>query len=186
MQYWFPHNVNCLQNIKKFGDGGCHACVEMAWNYSLLNLRSLGYTWKEISSLLILSCSTLWRRVAELGIREQTRYSNISDEELDQVIRSFIATHGSHIGFSMVYGHLHSTGLKVQRDGIRTGLKRVDPNNSHLRRAAVITRQTYSVPGPNRLWHIDGHHSLTNWGFVIHGGIDCFSHLTFLKLLYQQ
>ena len=98
----------------------------------LLNFRSLGYTWKEISSLLILSCSTLWRRVAELGIREQTRYSNISDEELDQVIRSFIATHGSHIGFSMVYGHLHSTGLKVQRDGIRTGLKRVDPNNSHL------------------------------------------------------
>ena len=56
----------------------------------LLNFRSLGYTWKEISSLLIVSRSTLWRRIAELGIREQTEYSNISDKELDQVIRSLV------------------------------------------------------------------------------------------------
>ncbi len=25
------------------------------------------------------------------------------------------------------------------------------------------------------MWHIDGHHSLVNWGFVIHGAIDGFS-----------
>lgn len=148
----------------------------------LLNLRALGYSWKEISSLLLVSRSTLWRRVADLGIREQTGYSIISDEELDQVIRSFVDTHGSHVGFSMVYGHLRSTGLKVQRDRVRAGLKRVDPNNSRLRWATVITRRTYSVPGPNSLWHIDGHHSLINWGFVIHGAIDGFSRLIcFLK-----
>ena len=34
-----------------------------------------------------------------------------------------------------------------------------------------------SVKAPNSLWHIDGHHSLINWGFVIHGGIDGFSRL---------
>ena len=34
-----------------------------------------------------------------------------------------------------------------------------------------------SVQGPNSLWHIDGHHSLVNWGFVIHRGIDGFSRL---------
>ena len=33
------------------------------------------------------------------------------------------------------------------------------------------------MQGPNSLWHIDGHHSLVNWGFVIHGGIDGFSRL---------
>ena len=38
------------------------------------------------------------------------------------------------------------------------------------------------MPGPNGLWHIDGHHSLVNWGFIIHGGIDGFSRLiVFLK-----
>ena len=40
-----------------------------------------------------------------------------------------------------------------------------------------MSRRTYSVPGPNSLWHLDGHHSLVNWGFVIHGAIDGFSRL---------
>ena len=39
----------------------------------------------------------------------------------------------------------------------------------------MITRRVYSVPGPNSLWHIDGHHSLIRWKFVIHGCIDGFS-----------
>ena len=46
----------------------------------------------------------------------------------------------------------------------------------------VVSRRAYSVPGPNSLWHIDGHHSLVNWGFVIHGAIDGFSRcIVFLK-----
>ena len=45
-----------------------------------------------------------------------------------------------------------------------------------------MERRRYSVPGPNSLWHVDGHHSLIAWGFVIHGAIDGFSHMiTFLK-----
>ena len=126
----------------------------------LLNLRGLGYTWKEISSLLFVSRTTLWRRVAELGIREETGFSDISDKQLDQFVVSFVNIHGFHIGFSMVCCHLCSRGLKVQRDRVRASLRRVDPNNSHLRWATVITRRTYSVPGPNSLWHIDGHHTL--------------------------
>ena len=148
----------------------------------LLSLKSLGYTWQEISSLLLVSRTTLWRRVDELGIRDQIGYSTISNEELDQIIHSFISVHGCHVGFSMVYGHISSLGMKLQRDRVRASLKRVDPQNSRLRWAAVITRRTYSVPGPNSLWHIDGHHSLINWGFVIHGCIDGFSRLIcFLK-----
>ena len=30
---------------------------------------------------------------------------------------------------------------------------------------------------PNSLWHVDGHHSLIRWVFVIHGCIDGFSKL---------
>ena len=37
------------------------------------------------------------------------------------------------------------------------------------------------MAGPSSLWHLDGHHSLVTWGFVIHGAIDGFSGLvTFL------
>ena len=39
------------------------------------------------------------------------------------------------------------------------------------------TRHVYSVPWPNSLWHMDGHHSLVGWGFVVHGCIDGFSRL---------
>ena len=53
-----------------------------------------------------------------------------------------------------------------------------------IRCAIIISRRAYSVPGPNSLWHIDGHHSLVRWGFVIHGAIDGFSRLiTFLQCL---
>lgn len=40
------------------------------------------------------------------------------------------------------------------------------------------------VPGPNYLWHIDGHHKLIKWRLVTvtHGGIDGFSRLiTYLQ-----
>ena len=38
------------------------------------------------------------------------------------------------------------------------------------------------MPWPNSLWHIDGHHSLIQWGFVVHGCIDGFSRMiTFLR-----
>ena len=45
-----------------------------------------------------------------------------------------------------------------------------------------ISRRTYSVAGPNSLWHIDGHHNLVCWRLVVHGCIDGFSRLiTYLQ-----
>ena len=40
--------------------------------------------------------------------------------------------------------------------------------------SACITRQVYSLHGPLYLWHIDGHHKLVRWCFVIHGGVHGF------------
>ena len=59
-------------------------------------------------------------------------------------------------------GHLGSQGLGVQRDGIRESIGRVDPGNSRIRWAVVISRRAYSVAVPNSLWHVDGHHSLVS------------------------
>ncbi len=33
------------------------------------------------------------------------------------------------------------------------------------------------MPGPNSLWHIDGHHSLIRWRYVVHGCIDGYSRM---------
>ena len=46
----------------------------------------------------------------------------------------------------------------------------------------LVKRRKYNVPGPNSLWHLDGNHSLINWGFVIHVCIDGYSRLvTYLQ-----
>ena len=77
----------------------------------------------------------------------------------------------------MILGHLSSIGLRVQQQRVSKAIVRVDPVNSRLRWACLVQRRKYSVPGPNSLWHIDRHHSLNQWGFVIHGAIDAHSRL---------
>ena len=61
---------------------------------------------------------------------------------------------GSLVGYSMVEGRLRNMNIKVQRACV----KRVDPRNSRLRWATVVSRRSYSVAGPNSLWHIDDDH----------------------------
>ena len=109
-------------------------------------------------------------------------YSTLTDNELDNIIKEFKKTHGIVVGRSLVIGHLKSIGLRVQKRRITEALLRVDPVNSRIRWAALVHRRKYNVPGPNSLWHIDGHHSLVRWGFVLHGGIDGYSrYIVFLK-----
>ena len=58
----------------------------------------------------------------------------------------------------------------------------MDPANTALRWGIVVSRRQYSVPWPNSLWHLDGHHSLIRWGLVIHGCIDgCSRRIMFLR-----
>ena len=140
----------------------------------LLQLRSLGFKWKHISDMLLVSRWTIRRRVIEYGIEETTGFTNMTDAELDGLVQQFMQEHGSLIGCSMISGHLRSLGLRVQRQRVRESIVRVDPVNVRVRWASVIYRRAYSVPGPNSLWHLDGHHSLVYWGFVVHGAIDGF------------
>ena len=142
----------------------------------LENLRSLGFTWNQIARMLRVSRWTIYRRVEEYGL-SCSRYSNITDNQLDEIISGFISRHGTTTGQSYLIGYVRSLGHLVQRSRVRAAINRVDPENSALRWATVITRRVYSVPWPNSLWHIDGHHSLIRWGFVVHGCIDGFSRM---------
>ncbi len=112
-----------------------------------------------------------------MGIENITGYSQISNEELDVKILRFRESHGSYTGRSLVTGHLRSLGLRIQQWRIRDALARIEPADSRIRWACLIRRRKYTVPSPNSHWHLDGHHSLITWGFVIHGGIDGFSRL---------
>ena len=50
--------------------------------------------------------------------------------------------------------------MKVQRYRVRESLERVDPGGAAVRAVQSIQRRTYTVAGPNSLWHIDGNHKL--------------------------
>ena len=142
----------------------------------LEDIRSVGfYSWSEIAKMLRISHWTLYRRLREFDLQTLGRFSDISEECLDGLILGYISRHGYTTGESYLIEFIRSQGLKVQRDRIRASLTRVDPHNTALRWACVITRRVYSVPGPNALWHIDGNHALIRWKFVVYGCIDGFS-----------
>ena len=147
----------------------------------LLELHSLGFKWKQISDMLLVSRWTIRRRVVEFGIQKTTGFTDITDAELDGLVQQFMLEHGSLIEWSMISGHLKSLGLRVQRQRVRESIVRVDPANVRVRWASVVYRWAYSVPGPNSLWHLDGHHSPVNWGFVVHGGIGFSRCIVFLQ-----
>ena len=143
----------------------------------LLQLRETGFSWIQVANMFMVSKWTILRRVNEFGLEDVKRFSDINDEELNNIVASFFQEHGNFVGFSLIQGHLQSIGIHVQQRRLRQAIREVDPYNTQIRYALVISRRAYNVRAPNSLWHIDGHHSLVSWGFVIHGGIDGFSRL---------
>jgi hypothetical protein len=92
--------------------------------------------------------------------------STLSDAELDQLVRDVLEMF-PNFGQRMLKGHFLSMGHNVPRQRLR---------HSHVRVVGVgqvfgrrrIARRTYSVPGPNSLWHHDGQHGMLG-ASVVHG-----------------
>jgi len=141
----------------------------------LEELRGLGFTWSKIADMLGVSRWTISRRVSMYGLQSLTEFSSLPDDQLDKLVKDYVLNHGEAIGQTYIAGYIKSLGIRVQRRRIRESLARVDPKNTALRWGIVVSRRTYKVPWPNSLWHLDGHHSLIRWKFVIHGCIDGFS-----------
>lgn len=85
------------------GPGRPKYCIK---EETLLEFRNLGFNWKQIANILLVSRWTVSRRVKELGIQDFVNYSSISDDELDDVIMSYKNNHGICVGRSLVLGHL--------------------------------------------------------------------------------
>lgn len=116
-------------------------------------LRSLSFTWTEISSLLGVSRMTIYRRRVECGLLQEQR-DVLSDAELDSMILE-LRRDLPYSGQTMILGRLRSTGYYTTRVRVRESLRRIDPLNTPLRWGGrVHHRRPYSVPGPNSLWHL--------------------------------
>ena len=82
--------------------------------------------------------------------------STLSDADLDELILC-LRRHYCRAGVTMLHGMLLHLGHRIPRERIRQSLLRIDPVQRVFERIR-IRRRTYSVPGPNSLWHHDGQH----------------------------
>ena len=78
-------------------------------------LRSLHFTWDDISAMMGVSKKTLQRRAQEWSI---ATYTTISDANLDDLVRRYL--HSSpQAGEAMLRGYLQSIQVHVQRERLR-------------------------------------------------------------------
>ena len=116
-------------------------------------LRSLLFTWTEIATLIGVSRMTIFRRRQEFGMLEEP-VRTLTDPELRDKLSEIRRTF-SEAGEKMILGQLRSMGYQIIRARVRETLRSVDPINTALRwQGGITARRSYSVPGPNSLWHI--------------------------------
>ena len=130
----------------------------------ILELRALHYKRTKIATILGLSRATLYRRLEEAGVSLDD-YTQVSDEQLDEVICSPKQDHPNDE--VLLQGHLLRQGIKAPCHALRNAIQHVDHISAATQKRSVVRRRIYSVPHPNYIWHIDGHHKLIRWGFVI-------------------
>ena len=141
----------------------------------LENLLGEGFTIKEISTILSVSESTIYRRMSLFGL-SRSDFTDISYLELDQHIEN-ITEDFPYCGESLIKQFLIEKGIIVQRMRIRDSLHRVNGDGVKARKKGRLHRRVYDVQGPNHLWHIDTNHKLVRWYFIVFGAIDGFSRL---------
>src|SRR6266496_4084758 len=140
-------------------------------------LREMGLDWTKIAHTFGISSRTLSRLRKKYNIEDTIpQYSVISDDDLDLIVKR-IKRDQPFYGQVMVMGALKSENFHITRQRLRDSIQRVDAMGVVTRWINIISRRIYKVAGPNALWHIDGHHKLIRWKFVIHAGIDGYSRL---------
>ncbi|XP_030219380.1 uncharacterized protein LOC115548716 isoform X2 [Gadus morhua] len=133
----------------------------------------------QIAAMFGVSKRTIRRRMKQNGLRKTDLYSAMSDEELDRIVSEIHRRH-PNTGYKLMRGHLNARGVRVPISRLQESLRRVDAEGVYMRRLRlrVLRRRQYSVPGPNSLWHIDGHHKLIRiermWRDVYEHALDLF------------
>ncbi|KAK7030351.1 hypothetical protein VNI00_014208 [Paramarasmius palmivorus] len=134
-----------------------------------------GLTKTSIARAIGVSVNTLTNRLDESHIDH--KFPKVSDNELDAMVKKY---HHAKLGSGGRYvtGHIRgSHGIKIPRYRVHQSLNRVSKVSRKLQATKVIKRRDYRVKRPNSLWHVDRHHKLILWGFVIHGFVDGFSQM---------
>lgn len=124
---------------------------------------------KELAECAGIDPRTLSRVFEEKGHPLSHNTNTVSNDELRRLAEEFKLERPSQ-GYRMFKGWLSGKGIRASRSRV---INAMDPVDRAMRRPARRRRRRkYKVEGSNTLWHMDGHHKLIPWRFVIHGVID--------------
>ena len=84
------------------------------------------FTVKQMAMLLGVSERTIERRMQEFSISIRASYSNITQDELDSVVRETLSVL-PNTGYKRMTGYLLARGLRMQQHKVRDSMRRVDP-----------------------------------------------------------
>lgn len=113
----------------------------------------------DIAQALGVSKNTVFRQMQKHGLSAQGNINNLSDEELDEKIRTILGEF-PNAGYRRVISQSHFTVdcLKPSQMRVRESMRRVDPQGVAVRWLRLTPQRQYRVSGPLALWHIDGNH----------------------------
>lgn len=133
-------------------------------NEYLQNLIEMQLPIPCIAKLLGVCKRTLFRRMREYGLSVKGLYSNVTDEELDNLVRS-VKLRMPYIGYRMMKGELQAMGHRVRWEQVSASMHRVDSAGILERMAHLgcVARRVYSVKGPHALAHVDTNHKLIRY-----------------------
>ena len=144
----------------------------------LENLLDEGFSINEISTLLSISESTVYRRMRTFGL-SKLAFSEISDDDLDRAV-NHICQDFPRCGENKLKQVLGGKGIKVQRVRLRDSIHRVDSEGVEGRKCGRLHRRVQYITCNARTrygMHVDTNHKLVRWNFVIFGCVDGFSRL---------
>ncbi len=116
-------------------------------------LRTMNFNWVTIAEMYGVSRSTLYRKCKEAGVHDFEKCQLVSYSELHPIVVK-IKGDFPDIGERLLSGMLRAKNIRFSRETLRSIIHDTDPINTSLRWNVKISRRTYSVPGPNSLWHI--------------------------------
>ena len=127
-----------------------------------------GFKVTDIAKMLCISEKTVYRRLTEHGMSVRDSYANLTEQELDDIIKDVLHDFPNS-GYKSMRGHLFSRGHKVQENRIREAMRRTDPEGTVVRalQIRVTHRRSYNVRAPMALWHMDGNHKLVRYIIII-------------------
>lgn len=117
-----------------------------------------------------------FKRICKKYELQRKNFTESSAPEILLAIDTELDGSGSNLGYRAMRQRIQQTyGLKVKERTVLIYLRLLDPTGVEQRTRKRLKRRRYKAPGPNFVWHMDGHDKLKPYGLAIHGAIDGFS-----------